>query len=247
MIENCTQKTRVGLIVPSVQSVTEPLFNRLCGSDFDFLAHRMRLLGGKPEDLAEMESHVPEAVDALSDSGVDVYLYCCTASGAIQGREKEAELCAGIELKTGRPAISTLIACVDALKDVGAEKISVVSPNDEDVRSLEDKYLEEVGFDVLNSYGFGIVDGKLFPSIPLQDIIDMTMSGWIPESDALFMSCMNWKAAEVLTFLKKKLNKPVITSHTASLWAVYCRVKENIGYSAFIEKLFYSSDDTKKG
>jgi len=39
-----------------------------------------------------------------------------------------------------------------------------------------------------------------------------------PESDAIFISCTNFRTLEIIESLENKLGKPVVTSNSASMW-----------------------------
>lgn len=234
-------KPRIGLIVPSVQSVTEPLFNRILGEEFDFLAHRMRLAGGKVEDLIAMEKGIPDAVIALQDAGAELLVYCCAGSGAIQGKEKELELCRRVEAEFSIPMISTMDCCVQAFRSLGAEKITMVGPNTPEVGHTEVVYIEKEGFRVVRHYGFGIEDGRLFSRIDRETIKEKAIANWDEQSDTMFIACMNWHATDVIGNIHRQIGKHVVTSHSATMWKIYCMQRTEIPYSDFVHQLYQTS------
>ncbi len=231
------RKPRVGLLIPSVQTVTEPLFYRVFGDEFDFLANKVRLRGGRVEDLIEMESDIAFAVDALMDAEVDLLVYCCTGSGAIQGKKKEEERCESIAKATSVPMTSTMLSCVRALNGLAVKKISLVSPHIAEINQIERNYFSGNGFEVVNDSGFGILDGRKFPLIPTEDILEKAVENWDERADALFMSCMNWRAFDVQPDIQRRIGKPVVASHAATLWSIYSILKDDIGYAEFTEAL----------
>ncbi|MDR1320592.1 MAG: hypothetical protein LBK56_04075 [Gracilibacteraceae bacterium] len=230
------RKPRVGLVVPSVQTVTESLYHRLFSDDFEFVTQRMRLLGGKPEDLQAMEADAPSAIAALRDADVDAILYCCTGSSAVQGFEKERTFCQQMEALADVPFISTMTSCVKALRRLDAKTINMVTPNDPGVRELEEVYLQKVGFKIVKSYGFGITDGKQFAYLTPESIAETALNGWDADADALFLSCMNWHATKVMFEIWNAISKPVVTSHSASIWEVWNTLVEDVDYESFSRK-----------
>ncbi|TRM84464.1 maleate cis-trans isomerase, partial [Sulfolobus sp. E3] len=46
--------------------------------------------------------------------------------------------------------------------------------------------------------------------------------------DALFISCTNWRTFEIIDKLEKELNKPVISSNSATLWDIVRRLQVDV-------------------
>ncbi len=231
------KKPRVGLLIPSVQTVTEPLFHHVLGDEFDFIANKVRLHGGRVEDMMDMESDIASAVDELMDAEVDLLVYCCTVSGAIQGREKEEQRCECITKATSVPMTSTMLSCVRALNSLSAKKISLISPSIAEKNHIEKDYFSENGFEVVNIYGFGIVDGSKFSLIPPEDIREKALENWDSSADAMFISCMNWRAFDVQFDIQCGIGKPVVASHAATLWSIYSILRDVTNYAEFMETL----------
>ncbi|MDR3294298.1 MAG: hypothetical protein LBT26_00500 [Clostridiales Family XIII bacterium] len=236
-------KPRVGLIVPSVQSVTEPLFNKIHGDSFDFLTARVRLTGGKIEHLIAMEKTIPDAVMSLVEADVDRLVYCCTASGAISGKEHEMALSHEIQREFHVPVLTTMMSCLEAFKSISANSVAIVAPNIAPINDKEREYIEQNGFRVLSDAGFNMEDGRLFSFIPTEEIEAFALKHWNDQADVLFMSCMNWQATKVMFEVQDRIGKPVVTSHAATLWQIYCTLKEETGY---LDYLALIQDKVKK-
>jgi arylmalonate decarboxylase len=79
------------------------------------------------------------------------------------------------------------------------------------------------GFGVAAIQGFeGATNRKITfeeaARISAEDVARLAIGMDRPESDAIFISCTNFPALEVVQSLERKLGKPVITSTTASMW-----------------------------
>ncbi|WP_368783641.1 hypothetical protein [Arthrobacter sp. B1805] len=189
-------KPRVGLILPSVQIVTEPLFNAAAGEYVDFVATRLLLQGAGVTHLHSMDNQMPRAVEELQSARVDLIVSCCTASGALMGLQADRALCAEVERSTGIPAISTMLSIVESLNEVEARAITLVTPYLEELHLAEVEYLSTRGFTVLSDASQAIDDGFAISRVSPQEVAQFAENVWHHESDALLLSCMNWRAAE---------------------------------------------------
>ncbi len=76
---------KIGLILPSVQTVTEPLYNRIAPEGVAFFASRVLVEKSVRAEHEKMEKEAFRAGKELSTAGVDCIAYCCTASGIYVG------------------------------------------------------------------------------------------------------------------------------------------------------------------
>ncbi len=209
---------RLGLIVPSSNTTMEEEFRRFLPEGVSLHVARVKLRKVNVEELREMKKYVGDASDRLADAGVNLITYGCTTGSLVGGIGYDLKLTSEIEDKTGIPAIATATAVVEALKHIGARRISLATPYIEEVNERERKFLEDSGFEVVALEGLGLEDnldiGKQRPEIAYQ----LGRSAFKQESDVLFISCTNFRTFEVLERLEADLKKPVISSNSATLW-----------------------------
>ncbi len=209
---------RIGLIVPSSNTTMEEEFRRSLPEGISLHVARVRLRKVNVEELRRMENYIEDASDRLSDAGVDLIVYGCTTGSLVGGIGYDLNLISKIEDRTGISAIATATAVVEALKHVGASSISLATPYIDEVNEKEKKFLEDSGFKVLALEGLGLEDnldiGRQYPEIAYR----LGKRAFRPESDALFISCTNFRTFEILEHLEADLKKPVISSNSATLW-----------------------------
>lgn len=213
-------KVKVGLIMPALQVVTEPLYYEVASDECEFFTSRLYLGGTNVNNYIEMEKSLPRAVQELASAKVDIMVYCCTASGAISGYEEEQHLCRRFEQETNIPMTTTMISVVDALRYLEAKRIVLLSPYIKIVNDVEKEFFEKNGIEVVKDAGQGIVDGSKISSIKPKEIAAFAMEHWDNKADSLFMSCMNWHCMKSVAEIEAQIEKPVITSHSATLWKV---------------------------
>ncbi|TML99271.1 MAG: Asp/Glu racemase, partial [Actinobacteria bacterium] len=148
--------TRVGLIVPSSNTVAEVDFYRHLPETATLHTARMHLDEVTPDEEAVMlDEHLPGAITDLATLRPDVVVFGCTSAGALRGKASERELIAQIGERTGAQTISVAAAVRNAIAARRAQRVGVLTPY---VDALNDKIqssLEQEGLDVVGVRGMG--------------------------------------------------------------------------------------------
>jgi len=214
---------RLGLIIPSSNTTMEPEFYAMLPSAFTVHTARLRLREVTVEDLTQMEKKIEEEALKLKDTGVEVIGYGCTSGSLFRGKDHDKEIETRIEKCSDIPAVATAGAVVKALSMLKAQKVAVATPYIEEVNSLERAYLGETGLQVVDLKGLGIKSnyqiGKLKPESAYKLVKELRYK----EADAIFISCTNFSTLNVIKKLEEETKKPVISSNTATLWAMIKR------------------------
>lgn len=217
-------QTKIGLVVVSASSISELRYPRVAPPGVAFLTSRMMLAEDESiEALIEMEGNAVRAVGELASAKVDSVAYCCTVSGALRGMEKDRQFCRDMEARWGTPTTSTMLAVAEALQHLGLKKIVVSTPYPDSHHEAERAYLKEAGIEALTMQGMGLNTAEGFAAVPPQEIYDFSLNAWqdyADEADGLFISCMNYDGMAAAQALEDEIGKPVVTSHSATLWHV---------------------------
>lgn len=213
-------RARIGLIVPSVNTVMEPWAARAVPEGVSVHTARMYIPPETTkESLIEMDrTDGKGAIRQLSSIFPHVIAYGCTASSIVQGLNYDAHLRAEIEEAWNVPATTAAHAILTGLQMVGAKAISIVSPYTKEVDDAEHRYFESAGFKVLGGAYLGISDGFQLASPEPGALYELGLRGCDPRADALVISCLNTRSHAVIPALEQALKKPVITSTQATLW-----------------------------
>jgi len=130
-------RAKVGLILPSVNTVTEPVFYSLAPQGVTFHASRVYISGTGVEDVIAMEKENARAIGELYSAKVDCMVDCCTASGMIKGLDHDKAFCTETEEKYGVPATSTIQSIIMALRLLGIHRLVIVTPYPDEVDRIE--------------------------------------------------------------------------------------------------------------
>ena len=214
------RRARIGIVVPSVNTVMEPWAARVVPDGVSLHFSRMYL---PPEtttqSLIEMDrTEGKAALRQISSIFPHVMAYGCTASSIVQGLEYDAHLRTEIAEDYHVPATTAAHAIISALHAVEAKRISIVSPYPAKVDEAEHHYFTDAGFEVLGGAFLGIVDGFKLAEPSPETLYELGKRGMDPNADALVVSCLNTRSHTVIDRLEQELGKPVITSTQATLW-----------------------------
>jgi maleate cis-trans isomerase len=207
------------MIVPSVNAVIEPEFYRLAPPGFAFHATRVMLRETTPDGLREMNREVDHAAALLATVKPDVLVYACTGGSFVDGWEALQAQIANLAGIAGCPAVATSAAMVAALEHVGARRIALATPYLDAVNAIEQGFLEARGFTVVACRGLGL-SGQAIREVPPERARALALATDTPDAEALFLSCTDLRALEMVDELEGALRKPVLTSNQVTLWAL---------------------------
>jgi maleate isomerase len=111
-----------------------------------------------------------------------------------------------------------MLAATEALHHLGLRRVVVTSPYPDSHHEAERVYLAQTGIEAIAMHGMGLEQGQEFASVTPEEIMQFSLAAWDDSADGLFISCMNFDAMPVVQALEDRLGKPVVTSHTATLW-----------------------------
>jgi maleate isomerase len=206
---------KLGLIVPSWNTVNEYEFQRALTPGISVHSTRLKITADDEENFTRMAEEVPAASRLLADAKVQVICYGCLAGGFIKGLGHDLEVARNIEAATGIPGVAAATAVVDALRAMGVSRISVASPYETWLNKRLKDYLKAFGVEVLALKGLGT---QAHASFTPEQNAELASEADRPESQAIFISCSNFRTLEIIELLEKKLGKPVLTSNMCSLW-----------------------------
>lgn len=213
-------RARIGVVVPSVNTVMEPWAARTVPEGVSVHVARMYIPPETTrEALIEMDrSDGKGAIRQLSSVFPHVIAYGCTASSIVQGLNYDAHLRAEIEEAWHVPATTAAHAILTAINTIGAKSVSIVSPYTKEVDDAEHRYFESAGLKVHGGAFLSISDGFQLASPEPGTLYELGLKGCDERADALVVSCLNTRSHTVIPALEQALGKPVITSTQATLW-----------------------------
>jgi len=206
---------KLGLIVPSWNTVNEYEFQRVLPDSISTHSMRIKITADNEENFAWMATQVPAASQLLAQAKVEVICYGCLAGGFVKGPGHDREIADAITEATGIPGVAAAAAVVDALRTLGVKRVSVASPYEPWLNEKLTTYLNAFGIEVVAMKGLGT---QAHASFTPQENAELASDVDRPDSQAVFISCSNFRTLEIIDLLENKLRKPVLTSNMCSLW-----------------------------
>lgn len=220
-------RARVGLIIPSVNRMSEPQFNYYAPPGLGIYISRGRVAGKEatksPQALAE---EIARAAGRLADASPDLIVFHCTATSMRDGPEGESRIIDLIQRETGIETISTSRLVAEALRVLGITQVILLTPylDNDDIIG----YLRAIGCAVVRDVALGLTPAG-FEEVTPQNWLELAQENDCAEADGVFLSCTNTTQIEAIADIERVLGKPVVNSNQAVLWGCLKRLAPALG------------------
>ncbi len=172
-------------------------------------------------DMARLVSEhqtLREAVLALHAVRPESLAYACTSGSFVGGIAGEHGMrYAMTDAGAGTPSVTTSGALLDALAEIGARRVAVVTPYTRSVTDSLEEYLAEARVTVTGRSYLGLT--REIWRVPYRDVVDMAREAVVGDTDALFISCTNLPTYDVIPQLEAELRLPVLSANQVTMWA----------------------------
>ncbi|MDH6268156.1 maleate isomerase [Rhizobium sp. SG_E_25_P2] len=207
---------RLGMLIPSSNTVVEPQTAKLLPADGSVTAHVSRIgvvtISADDASLRQFErDSMLAAAWLLADAEVDLILWNGTAAGWL-GFERDIALTHVITAHTGIPATTATMALNDALRRHGARRIGLVTPY---VAELEARIIQNyamIGIEITSAVRLNLTHNTDYAAIPPDEIAAMAHEVAREPVDAILILCTNLAGATVAAPLERQLGIPVLDS-----------------------------------
>jgi maleate isomerase len=232
-------KAKIGLLLPSANTIMEGEFNALKPDGVSVHAARMLIRFPNIEELAKMAEETEKATELISTAKPSIIAFGCTTGSVLNGLGWDEKLISRIQKIAKVHATTTATAVIRAFKELEIHKIAVVTPYIEELNKLEKDFFEDSGITVLEIRGIDL-GGEEMEMLTLEKIADHARAVNRSDADAVFLSCTNLKALPIVEQLEKELGKYVFSSNIATYWDVMRRlgIKQSItGMGKLLERI----------
>lgn len=213
-------RIRLGVVVPSVNTVVEPWFSAACPARASVHAARMYLADAlTPDNLVRMDREEGVvAIRQIMSCRPACVAYCCTASSIVQGLAYDRRLNDELTHAAGVPVFTATQAIIEALRVLGARSVCMASPYTDAIDRAEHDFFASAGFAVDGSDHLDIADAFRLAEPEPDAIRALVRRAWRPGSDAMLITCLNLRSHEVIEDIEAELGRPVVTSTQATFW-----------------------------
>lgn len=208
-------RARLGVLVPSVILATEPEFNEMTPEGVSCHYHRIAFEGGGIANLKTVKAGLEEATRLIAHVRPAAIAMTGTGVSFAGGYGYDQQMIAEMKAVNGNlPTTTTSSSVIDALRKLGARRVSMAMPYIEEVALAAVKFVEESGIEVLQKKWLAQPPA----TVPREAVYKLALEVDDPGSDAMFLPCIGWHTLEVIEMLERALQKPVISSNQATFW-----------------------------
>lgn len=172
----------------------------------------------EPEALAAMAERLTASTDSILPGGrLDAVIYSCTSGTAAIGAENVAR-----SINASRPnaaVITPITAAHEAFETLGVQEISVLTPYTNEVTANTVAALEAGGAEAVMTMCFGIEVSDDISAVTPESILHAAVEADHPDADGLFISCTDFRAAQMIEDIEASIGKPVVTANQATFWS----------------------------
>ena len=221
---------RIGIVVSPPNTICEIEFNAMAPDGVTIHASRM-FRATEPKELTRevlksTNDDLERSSAALKPVRPHVVAFAHTLGSMIEGAAYDRELVKTMEAAAGCPAVTTSIALLEVVDELGIESIAIAAPYSEKLTPLELDYLKDAApkLKVVNDYSVGVTTGYAIGELPPESAYEAGRKADHPDAQALFISGTNWLSSPVIDALESDLRKPVLGANQITMWACLKRL-----------------------
>ncbi|UCF91054.1 MAG: aspartate/glutamate racemase family protein [Desulfobacterales bacterium] len=211
-------RAKLGFVVLAMEQTIEEDVFRLAPTGVG--VHFTRVQMANQVTVATLEATAAKLAEAaallLPDGELNVVCFACTSASVVIGEDRVRQ-----ELARGAPQarVTTLITgVIQALRALKVQRIVVGTPYLDEINSLEARYLQRQGFDVLDIQGLNIRDDADMVRVAPDFIQEFARSIDRPAAEGIFISCGALRTLDIVEALEQEVGKPVVASNQAMIW-----------------------------
>ena len=215
---------RVGLLVPSSDTIMEPDLWRRLPVDMSLHVARMYLesttVAGEEKMLQE---ELLPAAERIASAQPEMIVFGCTSAAALHGLEGDTSIAERIAKATGAHAITVTQAAIRAIRKLAPARIFLFTPYVPELTQRLEHTFREADLPVCDSEGLGIADDLRIAAVAPQEIKESVVRAvhrLQRSPDTIFISCTTFRAFEASEAIHSDLGIPVVTSNQAALGAI---------------------------
>jgi len=213
------EPVRLGVLVPSVNTVVEPDMYRMAPTGITIHFSRLPVPSDETtvENLVRLEDHLEESLQSLAQANISAVSFACTSGSFIKGRSWDRQLIERME-KIFSPATTTSESILSALMSLNLTTLSLVTPYPDSINELMKAYLMSQGHPVVNLMSLRLSRSQEIRKVPPETIYELGKSANTGRAEGLLISCTDFQALPIIEALEEEIKKPVISSNQATLW-----------------------------
>ena len=234
-------RARIGYISPSVMELYAYDFYRIVPKGVGLIAVTCMVEGWKEDAYQRALAQVEACARELGRRACDFIIHGGAPLVLSQGKGFETRLLTQLQELTGAPCTTSIVAAMDAFRDLSATRLAVVDPYPPELNAKMTAYLKEWGFEVASLVSLG----TSFTESSIASIADIYRAAKraIKEAQnpqAVFIPCANFPVIDVIEDIETDFGLPVISNITSQLYVGFKTIgmrERTTGYGQLMRML----------
>lgn len=220
-----TQPVRIGMLVPSSNTVLEPYTSAMLAPFGDAASvhyARFRVVEISLSDASTGQfalEPILEAADRLAETLPRLVCWNGTSASWL-GLDRDRALCAAITERTGVQATSTMLAYEATLKRMGVRRLGLVTPYLPEVQTKIIANFASQGIEVVSEVHLSDKGNHSFADYSPDRVAGLVRDVAQACPDAVAIICTNFRGAPLAGALEAELGLPVLDS--VAVTAAFC-------------------------
>ena len=148
------KKGLIGVLTPQANTTVEPEFWSLLPTGWSFINARLTSRKNTIESrLVDYTKSFEKTAEQFANAPINIIASACTGTSYLIGAKAELEIKSKMENRYGVPFATAALATVNALNDIGAKRISLLSPYPKSLTKASVDYWQGHNFEVVSILG----------------------------------------------------------------------------------------------
>ncbi|MCH7569747.1 MAG: hypothetical protein IH919_04135 [Deltaproteobacteria bacterium] len=215
-------RARIGYISPSVIELNAYDFYRIVPKGVGLIGVTCMVGGWKDEAYKQALAQVEACAKELGRRSCDFIIHGGGPLVLTQGKGFELSLIEKVKSISGTPCTTSIMAAMDAFRDLSTSRLAVVDPYPPDLNQTMIKYLKDWGFEVASVVSLETT----FTESSVASIGDIYRAAKRAVREAgnatgIFIPCANFPVVDVIEEIETDLGLPVISNITSQLYVAF--------------------------
>lgn len=218
-----TDRTLLGMLTPSSNTVLEPVTAAMLSGLTDVSAHfgrfRVTEIALNEQALGQFTTApMLAAAGLLADAQVGTICWNGTSAGWL-GLDADRRLAAEIEAETGVRACSSVLAIEEIFAATGIRRFGLVTPYTADVQQRIIATYDAAGYICAAEAHLDIAVNYDFSDVSEQQLATMCRDVAKAGPEAILIFCTNLRGAPIVDALERELGLPIYDTVATAVWA----------------------------
>ena len=234
-------RARIGYISPSVIELNAYDFYRIAPRGVGMIGVACMVGGWKEEAYKQALAQLEACANELGRRFCDFIIHGGAPLVLSQGKGFETALIEKLRTITGVPCTTSVVAAMDAFRDLSASRLAVVNPYPPDLNEKMVQYLKDWGFEVASvvSLGTSFTESSVASTGDIYRAAKKAVKE-AGRASGIFIPCANFPVVDVIEDIETDLGLPVIANITSQLYVAFKAIgmREKInGYGRLLRLL----------